>query len=278
VSVEHAVETARQADVALLFLGEPAHFSGEGSSRAALDLPGRQDELLQAVVATGTPVVLVLSSGRPLDIRWASEHVGAIVQAWHLGTQAGPAIADVLLGDAAPSGRLPVSWPRSVGQLPLFYGHKSTGRPTSDDRWRTGYQYESAEPLYPFGHGLTYTKFSYANLRLAPAQVDPAGTVGVAVDVRNVGTRAGTEVVQLYVRDRVAPATRPVRELKGFARVTLAPGELRTVELTLAASDLRYFDPTAGWSAADGEFDVWVGPDASRGEHGTFAVAPAGGR
>ena len=272
VSIAHAVRTARRADVVLLFLGEPAHFSGEGSSRATLDLPGRQDELLRAVVATGRPVVLVLESGRPLDIRWASEHVGAIVQAWHLGTQAGAAIADVLFGDAAPSGRLPVSWPQSIGQLPVFYGHKSTGRPATADRWHTGYQYESKEPLYPFGHGLSYTTFSYANLRISPAAIDPAGTVRVAVDVRNDGARAGTEVVQLYVHDRVAPYTRPVRELKGFARVVLAPGERRTVELPLAASDLAFFDPARGWTAPEGAFDVWVGHDSEASLHAAFEV------
>jgi beta-glucosidase len=272
VSVAHAVATSRQADVALLFLGEPAHFSGEASSRATLELPGRQEELLRAVVATGRPVVLVLESGRPLDILWASEHVAAIVQAWHLGTETGPAIADVLFGDVAPSARLPVSWPRSIGQLPVFYDHKSTGRPVADDRWRTGYQYESAEPLYPFGHGLTYTTFSYADLRVGPAMLDPAGSARVAVDVRNEGARAAVEVVQLYVHDRVAPCTRPVRELKGFARVALAPGERRTVELTLAADDLAFFDPVGGWTAPAGAFDVWVGHDSGATLHASFEV------
>jgi len=276
VSIEHAVRTARRADVVLLFLGEPAHFTGEASARASLEFPGRQEELLRAVVATGKPVALVLQSGRPLDLRWASEHVGAIVQAWYLGTQAGPAIADVLFGDASPSGRLPVSWPRTIGQIPLFYGHKSTGRPASDDRWRTGYQYESAAPLYPFGHGLSYTRFSYAGLRVVPDAVPPDGAAKVAVDVRNEGARPGTEVVQLYVRDRVAPVTRPVRELKGFARVSLAPGERRTVELEVAARDLSFWSPDGGWTAADGEIDVWVGPDAESGLHGVFTVTPAG--
>ncbi len=272
VSIAHAVRTAKRADVVLLFLGEPAHFSGEGSSRATLDLPGRQDELLRAVVATGRPVVLVLESGRPLDIRWASEHVGAIVQAWYLGTQAGAAIADVLFGDAAPSGRLPVSWPQSIGQLPVFYGHKSTGRPASDDRWHTGYQYESKAPLYPFGHGLSYTTFSYANLRIEPTAIDTSGRVRVTVDVHNDGGRAGTEVVQLYVHDRVAPCTRPVRELKGFARVALGSGERRTVELPLAASDLAYYDPARGWTAPEGTFDVWVGHDSDATLHSTLDV------
>jgi beta-glucosidase len=275
VSVEHAVGTARQADVALLFLGEPADFSGEASSRSTLDLPGAQEELLRAVAATGRPVVLVLSSGRPLDIRWASEHVGAIVQTWQLGTEAGPAIADVLFGDAAPSGRLPVSWPRSVGQVPVYYAHKSTGRPATDDRWHSGYQFESSEPLYPFGHGLTYTTFSYAKLRVTPGLVGPTGTARVAVDVRNSGARAATEVVQLYVHDRVAPCTRPVRELKGFARVALAPGERRTVEIELPAAELAFFDPAAGWTAPGGAFDVWVGHDSEAALHATLEVGAA---
>lgn len=201
--------------------------TGEASFRASLDLPGEQQKLLEAVIATGKPVVLVLESGRPLDIRWANEHVHTIVQAWFTGVEAGNAIADILFGDAAPSARLPMSWPRSVGQIPIYYNHKNTGRPTSPDRWHTGYLDESKEPLFPFGYGLTYTTFEYGDLKVETPEVTPAGTLRVTAEVRNTGQRAGTEVVQLYVHDRVAPTSRPVRELKGFSRVTLAPERAR---------------------------------------------------
>jgi len=224
-SINDAVHAAQKADVVILFLGELAGMTGEASSRASLDLPSKQEQLLEAIVATGKPVVLVLESGRPLDIRWANAHLSVILQAWYLGVQAGNAIADILFGDASPSARMPISWPRSVGQIPIYYNHKNTGRPTSPDRWHTGYLDESKEPLFPFGYGLTYTTFQYSNLRVETAAIAPTGTLHVTAEVQNTGQRAGTEVVQFYVHDRVAPTSRPVRELKGFSRVTLAPGE-----------------------------------------------------
>lgn len=271
-SIEDAVNAANQSDVVLLFLGEPAHMTGEASSRATLDLPGDQQKLLEAVVATGKPVVLVLESGRPLDIRWPNEHVPAIVQAWYLGSQAGNALADVLFGDAAPSGRLPISWPQFIGQIPVYYNHKSTGRPSSPNRWHTGYQYESKDPLFPFGHGLTYTAFKYTNLRVATPSVSSTGTLRVTADVQNAGKRAGTEVAQLYVHTRLAPTSRPVRELKGFSRVTLAPGESKSVEFAIKASDLGSYDPQMSWVIPTGTWDVWVAPNAIEGIAGTFEV------
>jgi beta-glucosidase len=213
----------------------------------------------------------VLESGRPLNITWAPEQVPAIVQAWFLGVQAGNAIADVLFGDASPSGHLPVSWPRSVGQIPVYYNHKSTGRPSSPDRWHTGYLDMSKEPLYPFGYGLTYTTFKFSDVK-AESPVSKDGSLHVSAEIENTGKREGTEVVQLYVHDRIAPTSRPVRELKGFQRVTLAPGEHKTVEFTVQANDLGSYDPEMHWIVPSGTYDVWVAPDAISGVGTTFEV------
>jgi len=271
-SIDAAVRTASKSDVVVLFVGELAAMSGEASSRSSLDLPGDQMKLIDAVVATRKPVVLVLESGRPLDIRWAPQKVSAIVQAWFLGVEAGNAIAYALLGDASPSGRLPLSWPRSVGEIPTYYNHKSTGRPTAPDRWHTGYLDQGSVPLFPFGYGLTYTKFSYGNLKMESPAVAANGTLRVSADILNTGAREGTEVVQLYVHDRVAPTSRPVRELKGFQRVSLAPGEHKTVEFTVKANDLGSYDPAMHWIVPSGTYDVWVAPDSASGIQAAFEV------
>jgi beta-glucosidase len=272
-NIDDAVRTAQKADVVILFLGELAGMTGEASSRASLDLPGKQAQLLEAVVATGKPIVLVLESGRPLDIRWANDHVSAILQAWYPGVQSGNAMADILFGDISPSARMAISWPRSVGQIPVYYNHKNTGRPTSSDRWHTGYLDESREPLFPFGYGLTYTTFQYSNLRIEAPTVAPTGTLHVTADVKNTGQRGGTEVVQFYVHDRVAPTSRPVRELKGFSRVTLAPGEHKTVEFSVSANDLGSYDPSMKWIVPAGAYDVWIAPNAVEGIQGEFQIS-----
>jgi beta-glucosidase len=272
-SIEDAVSTAQKADVVLMFLGEPASMTGEASSRATMDLPGKQQELLTAVAATGKPVALILESGRPLDIRWAKEHVPSIVQAWYLGTDSGNAIADIIFGDVAPSGRLPITWPQMVGQTPIYYNHKSTGRPTSPDRWHTGYQYDSNDPLYPFGYGLTYTTFKYDNLRVLTPTVSTTEILRISADIHNSGSRPGTEVVQLYVHDRIAPTSRPIRELKGISRLTLGPGESKAVEFSVHASDLGSYDPNMSWVVPAGTYDVWIAPNSSDGVQGTFEVA-----
>jgi beta-glucosidase len=278
-SIEDAVQAAGKADVVVLFLGELAGMTGEASSRSILDLPGDQLKLVDAVLATKKPVVLVLESGRPLDIRWAPEHVQGIIQAWYLGVQSGNAIADVLFGDVSPSGHLPLSWPRSVGEIPTYYNHKSTGRPTSPDRWHTGYLDQSREPLFPFGFGLTYTTFKYSNLKaeysIVTAEtpgVVKVGSLRVSAEIENTGKREATEVVQLYVHDRVAPTSRPVRELKGFQRVTLAPGQHKTVDFLVAGNDLGSYDPAMHWIVPAGTYDVWVAPDSASGVRGTFEI------
>jgi beta-glucosidase len=270
-SIEDAVSAANKADTVILVVGELAGMTGEASSRASLDLPGDQMKLISAVLATKKPVVLVLESGRPLDITWAPEHVTSIIQAWYLGVQAGNAIADVLFGDASPSGHLPLSWPRTVGQIPVYYNHKSTGRPSAPDRWHTGYLDLTNEPLYPFGYGLTYTKFKFSGVK-AESPVSKDGTLRVSAEIENTGKREGTEVVQLYVHDRIAPTSRPVRELKGFQRVTLAPGEHKTVEFSVRANDLGSYDPEMHWIVPSGTYDVWVAPDSVSGLATTFEV------
>jgi beta-glucosidase len=271
-SIPDAVAAAKKADVVVLFVGELAGMTGEASSRSTLDLPGDQMKLIDAVLATGKPVVLVLESGRPLDIRWAPDKVSAIVQAWFLGVEAGNAIAHTLLGDASPSARLALSWPRSVGEIPMYYNHKNTGRPSAPDRWHTGYLDQSATPLYPFGYGLTYTTFNYSNLRVESPTISADGTLRVTADIANTGKREGTEVVQLYVHDRVAPTSRPVRELKGFERVTLAPGAHKNVEFSVKANGLGSYDPSMHWVVPKGAYDVWVAPDAASGIAGMFQV------
>jgi beta-glucosidase len=271
--IEDAVAAAKKADVVVLFLGELGNMTGEASSRASLDFPGQQQQLLDAVVATGKPVILVLESGRPLDIRWANQHVAAIIQAWYLGVESGNAIADILVGDVGPSGRLAISWPRRIGQIPIYYNHQSTGRPTAPDRWHTGYLDESSKPLFPFGYGLSYTTFKYDGLSVTTPKIAPDGTLHVSAEVRNDGLRRGTEVVQLYLHDRVAPTSRPVRELKGFSRVTLGPGERKTVEFSVDAKDLGSLDLSMHWAVPPGSYDVWVAPNAAAdGVHGTFDV------
>lgn len=270
--IAEAVRAAQKADVTLIFLGELAQMTGEASSRASLDLPGKQQELLRQVVATGKPVVLVLESGRPLDIRWASDHVAATVQAWYPGVQAGNALADILFGDVSPSARLPMSWPRSLGQIPIYYNHKNTGRPTSPDRWHTGYLDQSSEPLFPFGYGLTYTTFRYSNLKILTETVAPTGELRVQAEVENVGRRTGTEVAQLYVHDRIAPTSRPVRELKGFRRLTLRPGEKKAVQFRVNGTELGSYDADLHWVVPAGTYDVWIAPNAAEGIQSSFRI------
>jgi beta-glucosidase len=289
-SIPDAVDAATKADVVVLFVGELAGMTGEASSRSTLNLPGDQMKLVDAVLATKKPIVLVLESGRPLDIRWAPDKVSSIVQAWYLGVEAGNAIAHTLLGDASPSGHLPLTWVRSVGEIPTYYNHKNTGRPIAPDRWRTGYLDQSSQPLFPFGYGLTYTTFKYSDLKVESEIVNAstaagfdseghriyltgkAGTVHVSADIANTGKREGTEVVQLYVHDRLAPTSRPVRELKGFQRITLAPGEHKQVEFSVNANDLGSYDPQMHWIVPAGTYDVWVAPDSASGIQGTFEV------
>jgi beta-glucosidase len=266
-----AVAAARQAKVAILVLGERGDMSGEAASRASIGLPGVQQQLLEAVAATGTPVVLVLMNGRPLIFEWAAEHVPAIVETWFLGVEAGNATADVLFGDVNPSGKLPVTFPRALGQVPLYYNHRNTGRPMQpQNKFSSKYLDVPNEPRYPFGFGLSYTTFVYRDLRLSTARARVSDTVTATVTVANTGTREGTEVVQLYVRDEVASVSRPVRELKAFRRVTLRPNESRNVELRIAVRDLWFIGLDMKPVVEPGTFRVFVGPNSAEGLEATF--------
>ena len=272
--LDKAVEAARRADTVVLVLGELANMSGEAASRASLDLPGNQQQLLEAVVATGKPVVVVLLSGRPLNISWAAEHVPAILEAWYPGTEGGNAIADILFGNADPQGRLPISWPRTTGQVPIYYAHNLTHQPESDKNFTSRYSDVSTSPLYPFGYGLGYTQFAFSNLQLSQATLAPGRSLQVSVDVQNMGRNSGSEVVQLYIHQRAGSASRPVRELKGFQRTLLAPGEKKTAHFTLGKDELSFWSPEAkAWVEESEEFDVWAGGDATASLHAGFRVA-----
>jgi beta-glucosidase len=273
--IDEAVRAARKSDVVIVAVGESADMSGEASSRASLDLPGRQLDLVKALQATGKPVVVVLMNGRPLTINWIAQNAPAILETWFGGTQAGNAIADVLFGDVNPGGKLPVTFPRAVGQEPLYYNHMNTGRPPdASNKYSSKYLDVPWTPLFPFGYGLSYTQFQISNLRLSQRTIRPDGRLTVSVDVTNTGKRAGDEVVQLYIRDVAASVTRPVRELKGFQRVTLRPGEKRMVEFTLTPALLGLYNREMRFVVEPGEFKVMVGT-SSADEHelvATFAV------
>ncbi|HEX8720817.1 MAG TPA: beta-glucosidase BglX [Pyrinomonadaceae bacterium] len=258
-SFERAVRAARDADAVVVAVGETAEMSGEAASRTSLDLPGRQLELLQAVHQTGKPYVVVLMNGRPLSVNWPAENSPAILEAWFAGTRGGEAIADALFGDTNPGGKLPVTFPHAAGQEPLYYNRPSTGRPPSNEKYTSKYLDVPVAPLYPFGHGLSYTTFRLSNLRLGAQRVPASGSLEVSVDVENTGRREGDEVVQLYLRDVAASRVRPVRELKGFRRVTLQPGERRTLAFRLTPAELGFYNSEMRFVVEPGQFKVFAG-------------------
>jgi beta-glucosidase len=269
-----AISTARQADVVVMAVGEGANWSGEAYSRTNINIPGVQEDLLKEIVKTGKPVVMVLMNGRPLTIPWAAEHVPAILETWLLGTQAGNAIADVLFGKYNPSGKLPVSFPYSVGQIPVYYNHKNTGRPKTDPnyKWCSRYMDSPNEALFPFGFGLSYTTFAYSNLKLSSNHMKMDGSVDITVSVKNSGKTDGEEVVQLYIRDLVGSVTRPVKELKGFRKIMIKAGEEVHVSFTIKASDLAFFTKDMSFKAEPGDFKVFVGPSSVEGLEGAFVL------
>lgn len=261
-----ALTAANAADVVVAVMGEKWDMTGEAASRTSLDLPGNQQALLEQLVATGKPVVLVLMSGRPNTIEWADEHVPAILEAWYPGTSGGHAVADVLLGDYNPSGKLPVTFPRTVGQVPIYYDMKNTGRPIElgapGAKYVSRYLNTPNDPLYRFGHGLSYTSFGYSPVALSAPSMNGNGAITATATITNTGDRAGEEVVQLYVRDLVGSVTRPVQELKGFEKIMLQPGESRQVSFTLRPADLAFTraDMSHGWEP--GEFELWIAPSS----------------
>jgi len=255
-----AASLAKQADLAIIALGESARMSGEAASRSCIDLPGVQRELLKQVLRTGTPTVLVLMNGRPLTIAWEAAHTPAILETWFLGVQTGNAIADVLFGDVSPSGKLPVTFPRSVGQIPIYYNQKNTGRPYTElDKYTSKYLDVINTPLYPFGYGLSYTTFSYSELKLSSQKIPPGGDITATIRVANTGSRKGEEVIQLYVKDVVASVTRPLKELKGFQRVALDPGQQKTVTFILKNDQLAFYGLDVKQVVEPGMFKVYVG-------------------
>ena len=274
--LDEALKVAAGADVIVAALGESSEMSGESSSRTNLEMPDVQRALLQELLKTGKPVVLVLFTGRPLVLTWEEEHVPAILNVWFGGSEAAYAISDVLFGDVNPSGKLTATFPQNVGQIPLFYNHKNTGRPLQEGRWfekfRSNYLDVSNEPLYPFGYGLSYTTFAYSDIHLSSTEMSADGELTATVTVTNTGSRDGAEVVQLYIRDLVGSVTRPVKELKRFTRVTLKPGEKKSVSFELPVSELAFWNIDMAKVVEPGDFGLWVATDSQSGEEVFFKV------
>lgn len=264
---EEAVRLAREADITIFVAGESKEMSGENRNRAWLGLPGVQQQLFDQLKKTGTPIVAVLMNGRPLTIPELARDADAILETWHLGTQSGNATADVLFGDYNPSGKLTVSFPKAVGQIPVYYNHKNTGRPLFDK-----YIDMDDQPMYPFGFGLSYTTFHYSRLTLEKTQIQPDESLVVQVDVHNIGNSAGEETVQVYYRDLVSQVTRPVKQLCGFTKITLQPGEKQTVSLAIPADRFGYYDRNGDFVVEPGEFSLWVGPHSAEGLATRFSI------
>jgi beta-glucosidase len=258
--IDEAVATAAKADVVVAVLGEPFGMTGEAASRSDIGLLQNQAELLKALKKTGKPIVLVLMNGRPMVLSWEDENMDAILETWYGGTKAGDAIVDVLFGDANPSGKISMTFPRNVGQIPIYYNHKMTGRPFDPNQKYTSKYLDVANtPLYPFGHGLSYTKFTYGDVKLSSSSMNKGGSITATVTVTNSGSRDGVETVQLYVRDLVGSITRPVKELKGFEKVSLKAGESREIKFTLKEDDLKFYNSDLKWVSEPGEFEVFIG-------------------
>ena len=274
--IAEAVAVAKQSDVVVAALGEGSEMSGESSSRTDIRIPDVQQKLLAELVKTGKPVVLVLFTGRPLDLSWENENVPAILNVWFAGTEAGRAIADVLFGDVNPSGKLSATFPQNVGQVPLFYNHKNTGRPLAEGQWfqkfRSNYLDVTNDPLYPFGYGLSYTNFDIGAPVLDKTTMNAGGNINVTVTVKNTGTRAGEEVVQLYIRDVVGSITRPVKELKGFQKVALKAGESRTLTFKVSEELLKFYNYDLKFVSEPGEFKVFVGPNSKDVKEASFTL------
>ena len=261
--LQEALTIANQADVIVAALGESAEMTGESSSRSNIEIPAIQKELLQALLKTGKPVVLVLFTGRPLALKWENENVPAILNVWFGGSEAGYAIADVLFGDVNPSGKLSTTFPQNIGQIPIYYNHKNTGRPLPEGKWfqkfRSNYLDVSNDPLYPFGYGLSYTTFSYSDVKLSNSSFRTGQKITASVTLKNTGNKDGKEVVQLYIRDLVGSSTRPVKELKGFQKIELKAGESKTVSFDITVNDLKYYNYDLKYVAEPGDFKVFIG-------------------
>ncbi len=274
--LDEALAIANQSDIIVTALGEASEMSGESSSRTNIEIPQAQKDLLAALIKTGKPVVLVLFTGRPLALKWENENVTAILNVWFGGSEAGNAIADVLFGDVNPSGKLTTTFPQNVGQIPIYYAHKNTGRPLGEGKWfekfRTNYLDVSNDPLYPFGYGLSYTSFNYSDVKLSSNSLKTNTSITAQVTVSNTGSREGKEVVQLYIRDLVGSITRPVKELKGFQKISLKAGESKTVSFTIAVADLKFYNSDLKYVAEPGDFKVFIGGNSRDVKEASFTL------
>jgi len=261
--IQDALNIAKQADVIVAAVGECAEMSGESSSSSNINIPQAQQDLIAALLKTGKPVVLVLFTGRPLAIKWESDNVPAILNVWFGGTEAGHAISDVLFGDVNPSGKLSTTWPQNVGQIPLYYNHKNTGRPLPEGGWfqkfRSNYLDVSNDPVYPFGYGLSYTNFSYSDLKLSSTSLKGNQTLTATVTLTNIAAKDGKEVAQLYIHQLVGSITRPVKELKGFQKVFLKAGESREVSFNITPADLKFYNSDLKYDWEAGDFEIMIG-------------------
>jgi beta-glucosidase len=286
---DEAVQIAEESDAVVMFLGEESILSGEAHCRADIDLPGNQEQLIEAVAATGKPIILVLMAGRPLTLGGVLDKVSALLYAWHPGTMGGPAIADLLFGIESPSGKLPVSFPRMVGQIPIYYARKNTGRPASHDSithiddidgkavqtslgMSAFYLDAGFTPLFPFGYGLSYSWFEYQEMAVSTGRVVMGTTVEISATVKNAGEQVAEEIVQLYIRDLVGNVTRPVKELKGFTRIRLEPGQSETVRFTLHTDELAFYNRKMALVTEPGMFHAWIGGSSDTGLWAEFEV------
>ncbi len=268
---DDAVAVAKQSDIVILSVGEASNMTGEAKSRSNLHLPGVQEELIKTIAATGKPIIVLISAGRPLVFNWTADDVPAIVYTWWLGTQAGNAIADVLFGDYNPAGKLPISFPRTEGQIPVYYNHYNTGRPAKNDKdvnYVSAYTDLLNSPKYCFGYGLSYTKFDYSAIHLNKTTLNAADKLEASVTVSNTGDYDGEEVVQLYIRDMIGSVVRPIKELKGFQKILLKKGESREVKFTITVNDLKFFDDALKYDWEAGEFEIMIGGNSQEVKRG----------
>jgi beta-glucosidase len=275
--INEALAVANQSDVIVAALGESAEMTGESSSRSNIKIPEAQEDLLKALVKTGKPVVLVLFTGRPLALSWENENVPAILNVWFGGTEAGNAIGDVLFGDVNPSGKLSTTFPQNVGQVPLYYNHKNTGRPLEGEwfqKFRSNYLDVSNDPVYPFGYGLSYTTFNYSDIKLSSSSMKSNQSVTATITVTNSGSKDGEEVVQMYLRDLVGSVTRPVKELKGFQKINLKAGESKTVSFKIGINDLKFYNYDLKYVAEPGDFKIFIGGNSRDVKEANFKLLP----
>ncbi|WP_422004379.1 beta-glucosidase BglX [Roseivirga pacifica] len=268
-----AIAAAKKSDVVIMAIGEDYTQSGEAASRSEIGLPGPQQALIEEIHALGKPVVAVVMAGRPLTIEWIDENIPAVMNAWHLGTMSGPAIAQTLFGEHNPAGKLTITFPKNVGQIPVYYNMKNTGRPfDANNKYTSKYLDVSNEPLYPFGYGKSYTSFDYSDIELSSTIMEMNGSITVSATIKNTGKYAGKEVVQFYIRDLVGSVTRPVKELKGFEKISLAPGESKKVSFTVTVKDLEFYTRDMSYKAEPGDFRVFIGPSSAEGLEADFTL------